>query len=500
MKRALFGLKREPKGRVRRWAGLLAGLPLLAVLAAAAWSALRMVAEAEPAAPPTAESPVAAPPAGATLTPQPQAQATPAQVGPSCITSDCHTAIKSNQFTHGPLNLPSPADQCMPCHVPIAGRHEFEKEPAGRALCLVCHNAEAPKSVVHPPFGQDCSLCHNPHGGGNRYFVKGGLGAEGCFQCHSDVRQGLNVLHGPVAQGDCLACHTPHQSDHAKLLTDAPRELCLACHVDFQQQFEGSVSIHQPAQTDCTTCHGAHGGSTRALTKALGRDLCAECHGPFLTQMDQYKFPHRAMAQDKSCEACHQPHASKQERLLVANNEDLCLTCHNKAIQPASGPQIPNIAAQISNAQFLHGPLQQKNCIACHDAHGSDHPNILDKAFPASFYESYSDAAYDLCFECHDKKVVLNERGADSGFRNGDLNLHYLHVNREKGRSCRACHHEHAGNQPKHIRGEVPFGRWTMKVEYTKTDSGGGCTTGCHLPYKYDRVNPVQNQRAGQRP
>ena len=81
-----------------------------------------------------------------------------------------------------------------------------------------------------------------------------------------------------------------------------------------------------------------------------------------------------------------------------------------------------------------------------------------------------------------------------TGFRNGDANLHYLHVNREKGRSCRACHDEHASDQPKHIRESVPFGRWVMRTQYTKTDTGGGCMTGCHTPYKYDRESPVSNK------
>ena len=91
-------------------------------------------------------------------------------------------------------------------------------------------------------------------------------------------------------------------------------------------------------------------------------------------------------------------------------------------------------------------------------------------------------------------KIVLAESSTSTGFRNGDVNLHFVHVNKEKGRSCRACHHEHASNQAKHIRDSVPFGRWTMKTEFTKTETGGGCMTGCHLPYKYDRTTPVENK------
>ena len=121
---------------------------------------------------------------------------------------------------------------------------------------------------------------------------------------------------------------------------------------------------------------------------------------------------------------------------------------------------------------------------------------MAEKAFPDSFYTSFESEKYDLCFACHDKQIILEEKTAATGFRNGEQNLHYLHVNREKGRSCRACHHEHAANQPNHIREEVPFGRWRMQVEFEKTETGGSCSTGCHVPYKYDRASPVQNVAA----
>jgi hypothetical protein len=29
-----------------------------------------------------------------------------------------------------------------------------------------------------------------------------------------------------------------------------------------------------------------------------------------------------------------------------------------------------------------------------------------------------------------------------------------------------------------------------MQVKFTKTETGGTCETGCHVPYSYDRVSP----------
>ena len=340
-------------------------------------------------------------------------------------------------------------------------------------------------------------MCHNPHGLDNRCFLIGGAGAEGCQRCHTDVREGLAFLHGPVAQGECMACHTPHQSDHEKLLTDPPLDLCLACHIDFQAKMEGAVSMHAPVEMGCEVCHGAHGGATKFFLGAQGRDLCKECHEEFLEEIDQLKLPHKAMTEGKACENCHEPHVSNQEMLLASTSKDLCLTCHNKTIEVGKG-LLDNIEVQIENAKYLHGPLRQNNCVACHQGHGSNFPRILKKAFSTSLYTPYTEKSYALCFDCHDEKLVLVEQSTDTGFRNGSLNLHFLHVNRKKGRSCRACHHEHASNQRNHIRDKVSFGRWIMHTKYEKTDTGGGCTTGCHLPYKYDRENPVQNEQQSQ--
>jgi predicted CXXCH cytochrome family protein len=422
-----------------------------------------------------------------TPTPMPKPHG-PITLGATCVTAECHSKVGGEKFVHGPVNL----NQCEPCHIAVDKKHDFSKDPKGRAVCLTCHDVEKPKAVVHKPFGLDCTLCHNPHGGDNRYFVKGGTGVDGCIRCHTDVRAGLKFLHGPLAEGNCAACHSPHQSDNAKLLVDPPDSLCTACHVDFTDKMKNAVSVHDPARKNCSGCHSPHGGANKFMLRAEGEDLCAGCHQPFLAKIKSFNHPHMPMIEGKTCPNCHEPHSSMQQKLLKKDTSDLCLSCHNQPVQTKSR-LIRNVAGQIGESKYLHGPLRQKNCVACHEGHGSDFPYILNKAYPDKFYASFTPTAYDLCFECHDKKIALQEKSTDTGFRNGEVNLHFLHVNREKGRTCRACHQEHAANQPKDIRDEVPFGRWSMKVQYTKTDTGGGCSTGCHSEYKYDRDHPVKN-------
>src|SRR3712207_4444732 len=75
-----------------------------------------------------------------------------------------------------------------------------------------------------------------------------------------------------------------------------------------------------------------------------------------------------------------------------------------------------------------------------------------------------------------------------TGFRDGDRNLHFLHVNRaEKGRTCRACHDAHSSSVANHMRESVPFGDWALPVGFQPTADGGSCTPGCHLPVSYSR-------------
>jgi predicted CXXCH cytochrome family protein len=406
-------------------------------------------------------------------------------LGPSCVTADCHGDLPEASFLHGPLNL----NQCEPCHISIENRHEFRASEVGPGLCKTCHDAEPDKPVVHGPFQADCTLCHNPHGGDNRLFVKGGLGSGSCNLCHDSVTEGRQHLHGPVAMGECLICHTPHQSDHAGLLVEPRRDLCLGCHVDVEVAMANAVVVHEPVEETCSGCHDPHGGNTQFFLPSDGSDLCKNCHGEFIETALQAAFPHAPMTEGKGCRECHAPHASNQQGLLSTATQELCLTCHSEEIHRDSR-SVNNVGAELASSTYMHGPIREQNCVACHQAHGSDVASILMKPFPREFYAPFKEGAYDFCFECHDRTLVKDEVSQTTGFRNGEQNLHFLHVNREKGRTCRACHAEHASVQPHHIRSEVPFGRWMMQVKFTKTETGGTCETGCHVPYSYDRVSP----------
>jgi hypothetical protein len=99
---------------------------------------------------------------------------------------------------------------------------------------------------------------------------------------------------------------------------------------------------------------------------------------------------------------------------------------------------------------------------------------------------------FALCFGCHAKETVLVPRTRElTNFRDGEINLHYVHVNRQdKGRTCKTCHEIHGSNLPKHMATEVPFegSAWPMPIRFEQTATGGRCAPGCHKPASYDRL------------
>ena len=69
----------------------------------------------------------------------------------------------------------------------------------------------------------------------------------------------------------------------------------------------------------------------------------------------------------------------------------------------------------------------------------------------------------------------------------GETNLHYLHTNRKKGRSCGMCHAAHGTEGKFLLRKAIPFGRkgWMLKIGHTPQEGGGSCAPGCHKAFPY---------------
>lgn len=396
----------------------------------------------------------------------------------------CHASLQKKRFTHGPVGV----DLCSACHdaekpaSDPAKHHTFSLTQDQPDLCFSCHDSMraqlAAYKVPHPAIDAGCTSCHDPHGSDQQFFLKDKTMDKTCSSCHEAKTQEA-VTHKPVGVS-CALCHNPHGSANARLLKSPPPELCYGCHQKIRQDM-GRKKIHAAVKAGCVSCHNPHGAAKKNMFKTDGRKaLCLDCHKQIGERIKSAKRPHGAV-EKAGCVGCHEPHASNNDRLLKDAMPKLCLSCHAEKKAELESP-------------FLHGPVKLGQCTACHDIHGADNPNILRAFFPKGFYNPYKDGLYALCFNCHEKDIAKNERTKErTDFRNGDQNLHYVHVHAQKGRSCKTCHQVHGGKQEKHIRDNVPFGAWILPITFQRTANGGTCNVGCHKPRSYDRLRAVAN-------
>lgn len=413
--------------------------------------------------------------------------------GESCVTTACHADIAKIAQPHTPVK----DGDCASCHTPIGKDHpvkggkSFDLTEKGGALCTGCHDGLSKKKVVHPPVkGGECVACHKPHGGSGRFLLdKGDDLFPLCTGCHEQAPFQQKNMHGPAAVGSCTECHDPHQSQEKKLLKQGTTELCLKCHADFNTAFKAAPFQHPPVKKGpCTACHDPHGSAVGMFLKSKMPDLCINCHKAVGKKIADAKVVHKPINSNAGCSSCHSSHYSKAKGLLAFSEMETCLSCHGEK------SSLKNIKKEIEKKKFLHGPIQKGECKGCHDPHGSNHFRMMAGSYPETLYAPYKDGLYDGCLKCHEKNLLrFPDTTLYTKFRNGNRNLHYIHVvNSRKGRTCRVCHAAHASSGEKLINVEgVQFGDWKVPINFKLAGTGGSCAPGCHRPLAYDRDKPV---------
>lgn len=398
------------------------------------------------------------------------------------------------------MHAPVKAKDCTACHVqknmvhPILGGKSWDLVAKVPNLCVKCHTPFGKKNVVHPPVKEgECLGCHKPHGGSGRFLLDVSEDqTDLCVGCHDSTPFKQKFMHGPVAVGSCTKCHAPHEAAEKALLNAPVRNVCLTCHSNLATSLKEAKIIHKPVgEGPCTVCHNPHGSSVNKLLKKKMPDICLDCHVKMSKKLAGVKVPHKPILQESSCASCHAPHYSQDKGLLPFSEMETCLFCHGTG--KLGTPPLRNIKKDLDKKKFLHGPINKGECKACHDPHGSDNFRMLRGSYPAEIYVPYVDGIYGSCLGCHEKNLLkYAETTIYTGFRNGNRNLHYVHVsNKRKGRTCRVCHEPHASDGEKLINKEgAKFGAWKIPVNFVISPTGGSCAPGCHRAFKYDRKTP----------
>jgi predicted CXXCH cytochrome family protein len=367
-----------------------------------------------------------------------------------------------------------------------------------------CHDGYAGERVRHAPVAEGaCAACHQVTDRENHRFKLVASPPDLCRRCHDDAADWIAAAatkrsHVVTA---CTLCHDPHGAGRPGLLRREPAQLCGQCHSQVGEWLAPDRVTHGPLTKNCTACHNPHGTPRQGNLKAPMPGLCLGCHEPIKQQVGTAKIEHKAWTMDHYCANCHDPHAAKLDYLLRRDSRSLCLHCHDRELQ-SGDTAIANIGALLARSSDIHGPIRDGNCMACHsEVHGGSSRRRLKEEFASDFYVPFVADRYALCFLCHEEHLVDEARGAAfTDFRNGDRNLHFVHVNRQtKGRSCRACHDVHASGQPAHLAERVAFGAggWQMPLRFARTSTGGSCQPGCHTPQSYDRVTAIPPPGSG---
>jgi predicted CXXCH cytochrome family protein len=353
-------------------------------------------------------------------------------------------------------------------------------------------------------------------------WVQAGAGSCVTADCHSQFGS-AEVVHAPVAHGECSLCHRVDQDLHpdggSVSLSTAEPQLCLDCH---DNPADGAAHVHTAVKNNCTGCHNPHEGPVKGLVVETGSKLCKTCHedifadqaappdanqgGTFFTKesgglellrfnafpgQEEDTWPDYFGSQFKhgpavagSCVMCHTHHGGDDAAMMKLPGNTFCLACH------------PGIKETIDNSLFQHEPVANGRCWDCHTAHASDFKPLLRARYPRDFYAPFKVENYALCFNCHNKTAFVYEYTTEAtAFRNQNMNLHYFHVNRTpKGRVCKSCHGVHGANQVSLLMSEVPgFGKWEIPLHLKEDQDGGTCYVGCHRPKSYNRKSFVDN-------
>lgn len=432
------------------------------------------------------------------------------EVNVTSIAKELRSSIdRKKAIAAGVESLPIEADEIREEEKPT---HTKVETKAAKLLSLEDLPAKFKplKQFLHEPFKMGaCQICHIADSNKPGRLVKKEI-KDICYECHK-TRYTQKFDHLPVKDGRCVACHDPHQSDTKMLLkAENVNALCLNCHERGstykekakKQLITMKASVqHKPATKSCLECHDPHTAEHKSLLHLDAKmDLCLDCHDDISDTVKHAGYKHGAVTESKKrCLECHDPHATDHKNILKKDPVSLCLNCHDKELKAGEdGGMLMNMKEHLKQNPNWHKPIKDvKNrggCSACHASHGSDNFSILRQSFTKNFYDNFDNKEF-FCFKCHEqKKITMQYIGPEdaniTSFRDGDVNLHHLHVNDRKGRSCRACHDEHASKYSHLIRDYTDFSGIKYPLRYVETPNGGSCAPACHKKFAYDRIDP----------
>jgi predicted CXXCH cytochrome family protein len=359
------------------------------------------------------------------------------------------------------------------------------------ALATADGQLKDPASIT-PPVSlsnqrMQCTSCHDPHNNTySDFLVASPQNSNLCNSCHqrtnwtssshslsSKTWNGVNPDPWPytdasmttVAQNACENCHNPHNSGSnvMNLKYQAEESNCLDCHngnassknisaqfaKTYKHNVAGYIGVHDANEAtqvtsmhvECVDCHNPHMAKNQTATAPAVNGFLTGVKG--INQSGVAVDP--ATNEYEVCYRCHAGSAGAPPSPTVR-----VISQNNVRLEFASGnPSYHSVAAAGINTSVpsLIAPLTVSSRIYCSDCHASDgagspegphgsiYPHILKRQYQTSDNPE-SQAAYALCYGCHDRNGFITEVGSVS------FKYHFKHV-KEKNTSCNTCHDPH---------------------------------------------------------
>ena len=149
------------------------------------------------------------------------------------------------------------------------------------------------------------------------------------------------------------------------------------------------------------------------------KKTCAQCH-PEIVATYENGFVHQPV-KEKNCEACHLNHGLVPMVVMRQPVPTVCLPCH-----PALN--------KTGSKKSAHKPVSNGKCKACHEPHNSEHPNLLNTA------------AEKICYNCHKPEPFTRET-VHEPVKDGCSTCHLAHMSDYSGllkktsnELCSSCH------------------------------------------------------------
>ena len=373
-----------------------------------------------------------------------------------------------------------------------------------------------------------CTTCHDPHDSRyDKFLVRDNRRSALCITCHdpkywdtSDHRTSPAGWNGrapdpwphteenTVADNACANCHRPHNAGTGpRLLNFASEERnCVGCHnghaarQDVASEFSkfsvhpvlNTAGVHDPVEdlinaprhVECVDCHNPHAARRAESSAPMAPGALAGVKGinlaGALVDPVQYEY-----------ELCFRCHGDGSQRGTPLINRAASQNNTRLEFSPGSASYHPVAAAgHNGNVPSLRSPYRTSSRIYCTDCHnnnagpgaggtgprgphGSQYAPLLERQLILADNTAESEAAYALCYKCHNRSSVLGDES---------FPLHRLHVVDQQA-ACSTCHDPHASADNTNL---INFNRkyvsaYEGRLEFVDGgDRRGTCTLVCH--------------------